>query len=108
MRKGNNTSEKDTDVTKICQQSQLEVKEKLYFLFSKVEYKNAQLICKTMGGKMPLPTKEKDFNATIGEEFYSNSINKSHCNKLWLPIVQVTLYYIFHIVEGKYVHRPFS
>jgi hypothetical protein len=113
--KGNNTTEKDTDMTKICQQSKVKVKEELQFLFSKMDYKNAQLTCKKMGGKMPLPTKEKDFNATIGEEYYSNGISTSECKKLWLPIVQVEISFsscsvnkTFHLTFNQYIFSQLS
>ena len=83
-------------MTKICQQSEVEAKEKLQVLFSKLDYKNAQLLCKKMGGKMPLPSKENDVISTIGQVYYSNSTNKQQeCKKLWLPIVQVGLLLFF-------------
>jgi hypothetical protein len=88
-RKGNNTIEKDSDKAKICQQFDLRAKEKLKFLLTKVEYENAQLICRKLGGKLPLPTKEKDFSETIGNEYLSEPLHRLSCKKLWLPIVQV-------------------
>lgn len=83
--------EKETNITKICQQSEKTAKEKLQFILIKVEYENAQLICRKLGGKIPLPTKEKDFSATIGNEYLSDPSYKSSCKRLWLPIVQVDL-----------------
>ncbi len=81
--------EKETNITKICQQSEKTAKEKLQFILTKVEYENARLICRKLGGKIPLPTKDKDFNATIGNEYFSEPSYRSPCKRLWLPIVQV-------------------
>ncbi len=58
-------------------------------LFTKVGYFDAQLNCKRLRGQIPLPANEKDFNDTIGKEYFSNSSNNLLCKKLWLPIVQV-------------------
>ncbi len=87
--KGNHTNTNQTDLSNICQQTKVQEKGKLRFLFNKVSYENAKLICKKMGGQIPLPIKEKDFNATIGKYYYSDSTINQSCRKLWLPIVQV-------------------
>ncbi len=81
--------EEYTNITKICQQSEKTVKEKLQFILTKVEYENAEMICRKLGGKIPLPTKDKNFSATIGNEYLSDPSYKSSCKRLWLPIVQV-------------------
>jgi hypothetical protein len=81
-------------LSNICQQTKVQEKGKLRFLYNKVSYENAKLICKKMGGQMPLPIKEKDFNATIGKYYYSDVTIKDSCRKLWLPIIQVKFFHI--------------
>jgi hypothetical protein len=91
--KGNHTKTNVTDMAKICQQAKVQEQGKLRFLMNKVSYENAKLICKKMGGQMPLPTSKKDFNATIGKNYYSDSTINQVCKKLWLPIIQVKISY---------------
>ena len=89
--------EKDTDMTKICQQLEINSKVKLRLILTKVEYENAQLICHKLGGKIPLPTKDKDFRDTIANEYFSDPTYSSSCRRFWLPIIQVDflIAYIF-------------
>jgi hypothetical protein len=81
----------------ICQESELEdSKLNVTILFAKAGYFDAQLNCQRLGGQIPLPANEKDFNDTIGNEYFSNSSNKLQCKKLWLPIVQVCFLLIIY------------
>ncbi len=91
--------ENETNITKICQQSEKTAKEKLQFILTKVEYESAEMICRKLGGKIPLPTKDKDFSATIGNEYFSEPSYRSSCKRLWLPIVQVNFSIAFFIQE---------
>jgi len=93
--------EEDTNITKICQQSEKTAKEKLQFILTKVEYENAEMICCKLGGKIPLPTKDKDFSATIGNEYFSEPSYRSSCKRLWLPIVQVNFSIAFFKIQEK-------
>ena len=80
---------KTIEVDKICEQAEIQNILKMNIILNKVVYSAAKTMCQKLGGKMPLPTAQKDFNATIGNHVYASKSLSAACKELWLPIIQV-------------------
>ena len=88
--KGSNIETKEKEMGKICQKSKENTKTILNIVPYKYVYSSARTMCQMLGGTMPLPIDDNNFNETIGQYLTPNIIES--CNEIWLPIIQVNNY----------------